>query len=221
MKKLIFTSLTALAISTAHAGYTLKIPLEGGQGGSLPTGTVQFKAPIQLPHAPGIPAEDWQPTDPEYSVWVDIGAVTSCTNWSPATSTVTVGQSFNQIATDCQQDQERTKQEREIEQVSLEIRNSGTLITENKTIAATSTRTETGTKKIEDCKYNYALIYAANISYFYINGGYTSIYWNGEVLLLGDATLNGNPVNIKGYRYYRGTLVTPNPSYYQVCRTPI
>ncbi|MGY2256664.1 hypothetical protein [Pseudomonas reactans] len=45
MKKSILTSLTALAISTAQAGFIIKIPLEQAQGGHLPNGSIKL-API-------------------------------------------------------------------------------------------------------------------------------------------------------------------------------
>jgi hypothetical protein len=43
--------------------------------------------------------------------WINSGAKYACSNWSPAPSTVTVGQGFTQTATDCKQDQTRTRSE--------------------------------------------------------------------------------------------------------------
>lgn len=91
--------------------------------------------------------ETWAATTPTYTTWVNNGAVTSCSNWSPSPTTVTIGQSFTQTATDCKQSQTRNKQDREQESTTLEIRNKGIAITENQIVSATSTRASTGTKE--------------------------------------------------------------------------
>nr|WP_322939387.1 hypothetical protein [Pseudomonas sp. s4] len=94
--------------------------------------------------------ETWVATTPTYTTWVNSGAVKSCTNWSPATSTVKTGQSFTQTATDCKQDQTRSRQEREQETTTKAIRNKGTAVTETQTITVSSTRTATGTKPVKE-----------------------------------------------------------------------
>jgi len=91
--------------------------------------------------------ETWQPTDPTYTAWTNSGAVYACSNWSPATSTVTIGESFTQTANDCKQDQTRARQDRERETTTGEIRNAGTPVTENRTVVASATRQATGTKE--------------------------------------------------------------------------
>jgi len=91
--------------------------------------------------------ETWQPTDPTYTAWTNSGAVYACSNWSPAPSTVTIGQAFTQTATDCKQDQTRTRQERERESTTGEIRNAGAPVTETRTITADATRQAAGTKE--------------------------------------------------------------------------
>jgi hypothetical protein len=91
--------------------------------------------------------ETWIATTPTYTIWTNNGAVTSCTNWAPATSTVTVGQSFTQTATDCQQPQTRSRQDREQETTTGTIRNVGVVVTESQSITASSTRSATGTKE--------------------------------------------------------------------------
>lgn len=40
MKKLTIATLTALMLGTAQANYTVKVPLEAGQGGNLPNGSI-------------------------------------------------------------------------------------------------------------------------------------------------------------------------------------
>jgi len=91
--------------------------------------------------------ETWVATTSTYTAWVNSGAVSSCSNWAPATSTVTVGQAFTQTATDCNQAQTRTRQDREQETTTGAVRNKGSAITETQTIAASSTRSATGTKE--------------------------------------------------------------------------
>ncbi|MDV8121991.1 hypothetical protein R4K50_28000, partial [Pseudomonas aeruginosa] len=86
-------------------------------------------------------------TTPTYTAWVNSGSITACTNWSPAPSTVTVGQSFTQTATDCKQNQTRSRQDREQETTTKAVRNKGTAVTETQTITVSSTRSATGTRE--------------------------------------------------------------------------
>lgn len=89
--------------------------------------------------------ETWVAAASTYTAWTNSGAVTSCSNWSPAPSTVAVGQTFTQTATDCQQAQTRTRQDREQETTTKAYRNKGAAVTETQSIAATSTRSAAGT----------------------------------------------------------------------------
>ena len=142
MKKSILTSLTALAISTAQAGFIIKIPLEQTQGGALPDGS------INITHrTPGLPVENWQPAEPLYGEWVNVNDIYGCSNWTPATSTQPIGVIFQQTADDCKQDQTTTKQEREKETTTLAYRNLGQPTTETKSIVTYSSRQATGTKE--------------------------------------------------------------------------
>lgn len=91
--------------------------------------------------------ETWAATTPTYTSWVDSGSVTGCTNWSPETSTVTAGQAFTQTASDCDQAQVRTRQERQVETTTGAIRNLGAPVTESRTVTASSSRQAVGTKQ--------------------------------------------------------------------------
>lgn len=76
--------------------------------------------------------------------------MTGCSNWTPLETTVDVGVSFPQTATNCQQNQTRTVQNREQNDYSHEYKNVGDLITENKTLSGQSSqRTAIGTKIYE------------------------------------------------------------------------
>lgn len=90
--------------------------------------------------------EQWLATTPIYTEWVGNGEITNCTNWSPSTDTVTKNQTFTQIATDCNQNQTRTRQDREIGQYTNEIKNIGSPILETRIGFATSQREAIGTK---------------------------------------------------------------------------
>lgn len=77
--------------------------------------------------------------------WVNVGTMRDCSNWSPARETVSTGVDFTQSATDCKQDQERTRSE------SYTDHKSGVLtpvssITQKQTLEAQKgTQTATGT----------------------------------------------------------------------------
>lgn len=179
MKKSILTSLTALAISTAQAGFIIKIPLEQTQGGALPDGSINM-----TPRTPGLPVENWQPAEPLYGEWVNNGAVYGCSNWTPATSTQSIGVIFQQTADDCKQDQTRNRQELEQETTTLATRYTGPAVTETQTVTASSTRTSTGTK---ECRWD------GSYAQFYDNGVYVidKLVWEGLFL-------RNNYVNPKG-----------------------
>jgi hypothetical protein len=92
--------------------------------------------------------ETWVATTSVYSAWGNTSGVYSCTNWSPAPSTVTIGQSFTQTATDCSVNQSRTRQDRQVETTTGAIRNNGAVVTETQTIGGqTGSQTATGTKQ--------------------------------------------------------------------------
>lgn len=89
--------------------------------------------------------ESWSPIDPTFSDWINLNSPKNCTDWSPLPSFIAEGTSFTQTATDCQQDQTRSRQEREQEATSLAIRDKGSSVTESRTVSASDTRTAIGT----------------------------------------------------------------------------
>lgn len=163
--------------------------------------------------------ETWNAISADYTVWVNSGSIYNCANWSPATSTVATGQSFTQTATDCKQPQSRNKQEREQESTTLAIRNKGTATTESQDIAASSTRTATGTKIMTECQFNeaagsYAYNFGSIYEYMYL--------WNNEYIGGGPSVFNYN-----GYQYSVSTFVKTEYStylqtnYFYICRKPL
>jgi hypothetical protein len=95
--------------------------------------------------AVGTNAGSWSSIASVVSGWTNVGGPTNCTNWSPSTDTINVGTSFNQTATDCQQDQQQTVQAREQNNVTNEIRDVGAPQVNHKTLTVSSTRTAMGT----------------------------------------------------------------------------
>ncbi|MBD8089108.1 hypothetical protein IFT48_03870 [Pseudomonas fluorescens] len=88
---------------------------------------------------------NWAAIASDDSVWANVGAFTGCSNWSPATGAIDAGVSFTQTATDCQQDQQKTSQAREQNDLTQQIRNVGEPQTLSQTILVSSTRPAVGT----------------------------------------------------------------------------
>lgn len=99
--------------------------------------------------------ETWIDTTPVYTVWVNSGSIYGCSNWTPESNIYEAGESINQTATDCKQDQTRSRQDREQETTTLTIRNKGTAVIETQTLTASSTRATTGTLTLPvNCRFS-------------------------------------------------------------------
>ena len=92
--------------------------------------------------------ENWVAAAPTYTSWISSGAITACTNWSPAVTTVNKGTPFTQTATDCNQTQTRSRQDRQQETNTLVYRNSGSPVVESQVVVVNDTRSATGTKEL-------------------------------------------------------------------------
>lgn len=202
MKKSILTSLTALAISTAQAGFIIKIPLEQTQGGALPDGSINM-----TPRTPGLPVENWQPAEPLYGEWVNNGAVYGCSNWTPDASTMLKDETFNQTAKDCLQYQTRTIQNREQETTTLAYRNVGEPVTMGQNVTVNSSRTATGTAS---CFYND--------SYWHTNAtlNFFLVVVNGGTVIKHDTDYTTTSFTVNGVIYKRGASI--KDGYYEVCK---
>lgn len=159
--------------------------------------------------------ETWAATTPTYTEWVNSGGIYGCSNWTPDPATVTTGQSFDQTATDCKQNQTRSRQEREQETTTLAIRDLGSPIVENQTITVPSTRTATGTKIVKVCNYKYENTTVAKY------GSEYKYFWGGTNL----GTSSGTTFIKSGYKYTRGTYKQSYNNYvkidyYEICREP-
>lgn len=203
VKKLLMLSALLMSVN-CHAEYSIVIPLTD----------IDFKEKK---------IEKWIPTDPVIGEWSNKGTAYDCTNWSPATNTKDSGQQFNQTATDCKQNQERTIQVREISNLSLQVR-----VTEEKVESRTNTnqndtRSAIGTKITEECKYAYTTQNGNAVGNYYIltDGGNSYPYWNGVQVGKGNGS---NPITyIKdGYMYYAGGIMRMNVFiYYTICRKAV
>ncbi|EPQ3699277.1 hypothetical protein MWT55_005211 [Pseudomonas aeruginosa] len=124
MKRIAIATLTFLTLGLTQASYTVKIPLDNK-----------------------IKYYQWSGTEPVLSEWINDGDIYDCSNWSPPPTSITIGELFIQTATDCKQDQTRSRQDREEETTTKAVRNKGTAVTETQTITVSSTRTATGTRE--------------------------------------------------------------------------
>ena len=130
--------------------------------------------------------ESWVSIGSLYGEWTNSGALYDCTNWTPNPNTVNNGVSFTQNATDCKQDQTRTRQDREQETTTLVIRNVGSEIVENQTLPnQANSRNSVGTKLNTVCYYDISSQYKHYFEYvggygFYVNGvaGIPDIFHN-------------------------------------------
>lgn len=163
--------------------------------------------------------ESWVATTPTYTAWVNSGAITGCTNWSPATSTVASGQSFTQTATDCKQAQTRSRQDREQETTTKAIRDVGSPVSETQSITVTSTRTATDTKEV--CQYQTSgMIQLLNNGVVQESTSHYVFYWNKVKI----GASSGTSISSGGYTYKTGALMQTvrtdmlNLKYYQICR---
>lgn len=206
-------------ISITQASYILNIPMERGQGGPLPNGSINI-----TPKTPSLPVENWQPAEPLYSEWVDIGNVSGCSNWTPDASTMLKDETFNQTAKDCIQYQTRTRQNREQETTTLAYRNVGEPVTIGQNVTASSSRTATGTAS---CSYSRYVTGTPNT--FWMAGTSTStnayiVYLNGVQIKTAGGYYTTSFI-LNGITYKIGTTVKDsftNESgtyrYYEVCK---
>lgn len=206
-------------ISITQASYILNIPMERGQGGALPDGSINM-----TPRTPGLPVENWQPVEPLYSEWVDIGNVSGCSNWTPDASTMLKDETFNQTAKDCLQYQTRTRQNREQETTTLAYRNVGEPVTIEQNVTASSSRTATGTAA---CSYSRYVTGTPNT--FWMAGTSTAtnaylVYLNGVQIKTAGGYYTTSFI-LNGITYKIGTTVKDsftNESgthrYYEVCK---
>ncbi|MEG0870288.1 MAG: hypothetical protein RSG77_25070, partial [Hafnia sp.] len=160
--------------------------------------------------------------------WVNSGAKYGCANWSPAPSTVNKGTTFTQTATDCEQNQTRTRAESYVDH-KTGAKTTVPVSGESKVLTGQSnTQTATGTKVVEECAYD--VWPAPSSEYTILTAGpsnNTGITWKGAFIVNKGAFTDGRPVNSGGYTYKKGkfketyTTIMGKSDSYEVCRTPL
>ena len=191
--------------STAQAGYRIVIPMEQSKGGPLPNGSISI-----TPKTPSLPVENWQPAEPLYSEWVNVGDVSGCSNWTPDASTVEGGLSFTQSATGCSQNQTRSIQEREQETTTLAYRSIGEpTIETRKQENLTISRVALGTMTCWSSTTEYSLVIGTNQRLFKISGTFRPTT---------GSTTDG--YYYSGWHYYAGSFIglVNGENRYKICK---
>lgn len=148
--------------------------------------------------------ESWVATTAVSTDWVDTGVVTGCSIWTPDPSTIPVGTTFPQTATDCSQSQTRSTQNREQETTTGAIRNNGAAFNEMRTVPASSTRNATGTKVVQECNGYFTFKMSTQSEIGTYGPTKMTAYWAGS------AFYNGRPQNFSygGYNYVMQSSVS-------------
>lgn len=121
MKNIVAAAFTVSMLCGTQASYIIKIPLDYN---------IQFYK--------------WSGTEPVFSEWTNDGSAYDCSNWSPSPTSIAIGKLFIQTATDCSQDQVRTVQDMEVDEISGSTRSVGEPYTQYRNIGAISTRDAIG-----------------------------------------------------------------------------
>jgi hypothetical protein len=162
----------------------------------------------------------WIKASPEISAWADVGSPSGCSGWTPDPSTMAIGITFDQTASDCEQEQSRTVQNREQNNYTLAFRPIGNPINESQTLTnQTITRSANGTKVVDEC--------SKDMNTRWVNGtpsmSMMYIMWEGVKVFPDIGNINLTEYTYNGYKYTKGAL-TANYGYYtfhSVCRVPI
>lgn len=160
----------------------------------------------------------WLLSDALVSEWVNDGSPSGCSAWTPAESTVDENVTFEQSATGCSQNQTRTVQEREQNNVSSDYRPVGPVKNENRTLSnQTITRSAVGTKSKEECDVPNSTWVAGTPSYSLLN-----ITFNNVLVYSGGDYASTQKV-VGTYKYTKGVITANYGSYTisKVCRTAL
>lgn len=160
----------------------------------------------------------WLKSDPLLGDWLIVGSPTGCSAWTPDPSTKDIDVTFEQSATGCSQEQTRTVQEREKNNVTHEYRPVGSATNENRTLTnQTITRSAVGTKTKEECDIPNSTWVAGGPAYRLLN-----ITSNG-VLVYSGSDYDATEKVISPYKYTKGVLTANYGSYTinKVCRSPL
>ena len=143
--------------------------------------------------------------DVSVSSYSNSGSPHSCSAWTPDPSTVNTGQAFTQTRS-CSQNQVRTWTYK-AGTTTINTRN------ESRTISVDQSQSATGTKVVEECRYESGYKVIDDESYYK-----DEYYWGGTAL---------SSTNTGGYQYYKGGKRTNYQNHwgdfiqeYDICRVP-
>lgn len=149
-----------------------------------------------------------QPASRAYTVsvadWKAVAPAYACTNWSPDPSTVKTGESFEQTATDCKQDEARVRTESYVDHKSGQTVGVNTP-SESRTVTASSTRTAYGTKAEESVMYDGTHMVRCTMT---ASKRECTFSW-GTIGNIGQIDTNspaGQYIDKDGYRYTASTM---------------
>ena len=168
----------------------------------------------------------------QYTAWKDTYIYDGCHNWGPAVDTVNKGAPFTQTATDCQREQERTRQESYVSASYSPSMNHYTTTLAAKTekrwspTPFTMTRTGYGTKPFKECKFSI------EDSYYALDEDYGTFLWRrftwkevGNIYWGSSQKAKTDPADFSKFQtsatfgifnYYMGA--SKGNGYYELCR---
>lgn len=173
MKKIIKTgiivSLSSISI-LASAEYIMKIPVDADIRFVPANTSAPEETEIPVVQEPVV-EETWTTIEPVISEWVNSGEPYECSEWLPATATVSTGKEFTQSA-DCKQSQSRTIQNYETSNTG-QTRSIGDEITELQIVSTNENRTSLGTRYTHILNVGNYYVWGRNF-YGYFSPSYVS-----------------------------------------------
>lgn len=169
MFKLKFIPFFLLFSGVCSAEYQMYYPLDK----SIDIKFVSTPTTPEVEPEPEVIPDNWIPYDALYSEWLDSGEPFNCTAWTPDSILYNTDESLTQKA-NCDQVQTRTIQNREINTLNNEIRNSGELIEESTSVNEEETKNVNGSWATK--AYTITVGLANTYHYGYMNKSYRNYY---------------------------------------------
>ncbi len=203
MKKIIKTgiivSLSSISI-LASAEYIMKIPVDADIRFVPANTSAPEKIETPVVQEPVV-EEIWTTTDPVISEWVDSEEPYECSEWLPATNTVSTGKEFTQSA-ECKQNQTRTVQYYETSNTG-QTRKVGDEIAENQVVDTTEERNSLGTRYTHVITIGRYYVDSNDRYHGYFSEDYISRYFSQDSMNRDQMLANNpgsiSPTTFKGY----------------------
>ncbi len=213
----------------SYADYGIKIPLTTSNGGLLPEGSLEFiknqnNVPVEHPST-----GNWSTYLPLYSDWQYVGEP-NCL-WFPEPQDFNLDEMFYQYPSNCYHLRERTKQDREQEVNTKEIKNVGPIIVESENTPVDLSwlsRPAYGTRPVTICSYQPSSSYASvrrNMTTGRID--YSIFYQGNSILFFSNTSTFSMGEEDGSYSYSIGQYIDDDSSIqypysaqiFEVCRT--